>query len=198
MEQLIDKYSKVPPKHRLGAAIAIVIALIAGHITFVQEAQSTLLVQKKAVYKAKEAERAEKQAYVDNLAKYAARLSELQQDLNRARAQLPDKPNVAEFLAQLSNRGRQSGLSINTFKPLGESKRDPYAEIGFDLSVRGSYHEIATFIDSLAKLDRIVNVSNISMTTPKTENKKIVVSGKFAVKTYRFIDANKEKKKKKE
>jgi type IV pilus assembly protein PilO len=53
--------------------------------------------------------------------------------------------------------------------------------------VAGSYHEIGNFIDSIGKLDRIINVTDISMTNPKTQNQKIIVQSKFNIKTYRFV-----------
>ena len=61
-----------------------------------------------------------------------------------------------------------------------------YAEIGFDMAVKGSFHEIATFIDSISQLQRIVNVTDLTMSTPVQQNSKIVVNSTFKVKTYRF------------
>jgi hypothetical protein len=35
-------------------------------------------------------------------------------------------------------------------------------------------------------MDRIVNVTGISMTSPEAVNQKIIVQGEFTIKTYRF------------
>ena len=128
MEELIAKYSKVPAKQRYALVALGVVGLVAGYYYGYHIAVAERLDSVKSQYRALEAERAEKQAYVDNLAKYEARLNELQQDLNAARAQLPDAADVPQLLAQLGNKGRQSGLSISrwvetscSINPIGKS-----------------------------------------------------------------------------
>ncbi len=197
MQELIAKYSKIPAKQRYALLGLILVGLIGGYWYLYHADLSANLEGLESQHRALEAERAEKQAYVDNLARYEARLNELQQDLNAARAQLPDSENVPQLLAQLGNKGRQSGLSILQFKPLGESVKNYVAEISFAMQVSGSYHEIGTFIDAIGKLDRIVNVTGISMKNPKTVNQKVILAANFTLKTYRFASAQKSKKKKK-
>lgn len=187
MEQLIEKYAKIPKQQRFAIFAGIVAALFAGFYYFLYTETAVRFEQLETKYEKLESERAEKQAYVDNLAKYEARLNELQQDLSVARAQLPDSADIPQLLAQLGNKARQSGLDIDRFEPRGETVTDFYGELGIAVKVRGSYHEIATFIDSIGKLDRIVNVTDIAMLTPRTVNQKVIVNGTFAVKTYRFI-----------
>ena len=138
-------------------------------------------------------QRSEKEAYIANLSQYEARLAELQSSLQVARAMLPDDAAVPEFLSQLGNKARQSGLNIETFEPKGEAAEDFFSEIIFRVKVRGSYHEVATFIDAVGKLDRIVNVSDIVMSTPVVESQKILVKSEFNVKTYRFLSEEQRK-----
>jgi type IV pilus assembly protein PilO len=60
------------------------------------------------------------------------------------------------------------------------------------MTVTGNYHEIATFFDSLARMRRIVNVSELALDSPKDVNGKIVVNGKFLVTAFMFVDASKQ------
>lgn len=188
MEKLIERYADTPPRERYTAIAMIVVLILGGYWYFFYSEQTTEIENREQQYQALERERVEKQAYVDNLAQYEARLNELQNSLNEAREQLPDDPDVPQLLAQLDNRARQAGLSINRFEPRGEKPQDFYAEINFGMDVRGSYHEIATFIDSVGKLDRIVNVMGISMQQPKTVNQKVLVQSDFTIRAYRFLD----------
>lgn len=187
MNEFIDKYMKIPQQQRW-ALIGVLPFLVAGgyYYLFYMDAAATI-VRQDSQYRKLENERAEKQAYVDNLAKYEARLIELQQGLNAARAQLPDKADVPQLLAQLGNKARQSGLKIDLFQPTGENNKGFYAEIGFTMKVGGSFHEVATFIDSISRLDRIVNAMEISLGAPKSENQKITLQSSFVIKTYRFV-----------
>ena len=56
------------------------------------------------------------------------------------------------------------------------------------MTVTGSFHEIATFFDALGRLRRIVNVSDITLDEPKDVKGKVVVSAKFLVTTFMFVD----------
>ncbi len=189
MEKLVERYANTPPRERYGAIGILLVLIVGGFWYFLWDEQATNVSNLEEQYRQLEGERAEKQAYVDNLAKYEARLNELQESLNQAREQLPDDPDVPQLLAQLDNRARQAGLAISRFEPKGETPKDFYAEINFAMDVRGSYHEIATFIDSVGKLDRIVNVMSIKMDAPSTANQKVVVRSDFTIKAYRFIEA---------
>ena len=187
MEKLLEKYVGVPQKQRFLLVGLLAAGLLYGFYALYYEPTAASLESAHEEYGKVEAERAEKQAYVDNLARYEARLNELQQDLNVARAQLPDSADVAQLLAQLGNKGRQSGLVIDSFEPKAEAVRDFVGEIPFAVKVRGSYHEIGTFVDAVGKLDRIITVTGISLAAPKTENQKVVVDSSFVLKTYRFV-----------
>lgn len=204
MDELLVKYAKIPVRQRLGGFAALVLVVLVGHWLLVYSAQAEELEALETQYAKLETERAEKQAYIENLTRYEARLNELQQSLNTARSQLPDDPDVAQLLAQLGAKAKQAGLEIDRFEPKGEKEQDFYADIVFDMRVHGSFHEIGTFLDALGKLDRILNVTGLSMTNPRTLNQKVVVDCGFTIKTYRFIEkpqstsAEKGKKGKKE
>ena len=55
------------------------------------------------------------------------------------------------------------------------------------MKLKGTYHEIATYIDSIGKMDRIVNVTGISMSNPTAEDQRVILDGEFIIKTYRFL-----------
>jgi len=188
MEQFIAKYAKLPQRQRYAAFAALIIIVLASHAYFIYSSQAAELDALAEKYQQLEGKRVEQQAYLENLPKYEARFNELQQSLASARALLPDDPDVPQLLAQLGNRARQSGLEIERFEPKGDKPQDIYAEISFDVKVHGSYHEIGLFVDSLARLDRILNVTGISMGTPKAESSKIVLNGAFTIKTYRYLE----------
>ncbi len=188
MEELIAKYAKLPPRQRYAAYAALIALVLFGHWYLVYSGQTVEISNLETQYQALEAKRAQQQSYLENLPKYEARFNELQQSLNLARSLLPDDPDVPQLLAQLGTKAREAGLAIERFEPKDEKAQDVFAEIIFDVKVHGSYHEIGMFVDSLARLDRILNIAGISMTAPKSESSKIVVSGAFTIKTYRYLD----------
>jgi type IV pilus assembly protein PilO len=59
------------------------------------------------------------------------------------------------------------------------------------MTVTGNFHEIATFFDSLGRLRRIVNISDILMDQPKDVGGKVVVNAKFLATTFMFVEQKK-------
>ena len=194
MEELLTRYAKIPIRRRLGVFGFVVFVLVVGHYFLIYSEQASRLEQLEQQHEKLQNESVANQAYAKNLTVYEARIAELQAALNTARSQLPDDPDVPQLLAQLGNKARQAGLAIDRFEPKGDRPQDFYGEIIFDMKVHGSYHEIGTFLDALGKLDRILNVTGLSMTSPRTVNQKVVVDCGFTIKTYRFLEPREEKK----
>jgi type IV pilus assembly protein PilO len=187
MEELLNRYLQVPTHLRYAAAAAVVVICIGLQTVLVYTGQKDAMAESEEQFRQKENEQAQKSAYAANLPKYQARFDELTMSLSTARAMLPDNSDVPQFLAQLGNAARDVGLVVDRFEPKTEKVQDFYAEIGFGMKVHGSFHDIAMFIDQLARFDRIVNVTDLSMTGPKVENQKIILASEFLVKTYRFL-----------
>ena len=72
-------------------------------------------------------------------------------------------------------------------QPQAEQKLSFYAAIPIAMSVTGNYHEIGVFLDSISKLARIVNVTNIKMSQAKTVNEKLVVQATYMATTFREL-----------
>ena len=186
MDDWIEAYASVPQSKRL--SMAVLAALVVGalyYVTMHQDAEDRLRYASKN-FKKQQAQVVKKREYVQNMAKYEARFKQLQQELAHARSVLPDTADVPQLLSHLGNKARETGLQIDKFVPKEEQDDGFYSEIVFGMELRGSFHEISTFIDSIGKMDRIVNVVGISMTQPKSVNQKILVKGDFTIKTYRF------------
>lgn len=203
MEELIRQYSQVPPTQRYLLVALIIGALFAVHYYVIYDSQQSTIAALQQQYNNQQGIRNEKQEIAQNRATYEAKLGKLQQQLDEARAKLPDGADVPQLLAQLGAKARETGLAIDEFQPQEERMRDFFAEIGFRMKARGSYHEIGMFVDAVGKVDRIINVTNLEMRNPQTESSKVLVNASFDVKTYRFVSdeerkaAKKKNKKKK-
>jgi type IV pilus assembly protein PilO len=74
------------------------------------------------------------------------------------------------------------------FRQKPEVFQDLYAEVPVEMSVRGSYHQIALFFDKVRRLDRIVNISDTNMKNPQLVGGQMQVDAAFAATTYRFLN----------
>jgi len=141
--------------------------------------------------------------------KNARQLNEFRKKMQDAEEQfkivmraLPEKEEIPTLLTGISKAGRDSGLNFILFQPKPEDQKDFYAEIPVDIKVTGDYHGVATFFESVAGLNRIVNIRNIGM-APDKESTNLMTT--CTAVTYKFIepseaqpkDSKKSKKKKK-
>ena len=87
---------------------------------------------------------------------------------------LPEKEEIPSLLAGISQVGKDAGLEFSSLSsPSRRTRKDFYAEIPVDISVSGSYHQVAVFMDKVANLPRIVNIRNIKMTPQSRSKMKI-------------------------
>jgi type IV pilus assembly protein PilO len=170
------------------AAVAFVIALMtAANWYFFIDPDLTQIQQKQGQLRQLEDELIQKQSIANNLAQFKHEKEILERRLAQALTELPNEANIDDLIRSLSEIGTKSGLTINAIEPQGEARQSFYAAIPIVMAVTGNYHEIGVFLDSLSKLARIVNVTNIHMGSPKTVNEKLVVNASYVATTFRFL-----------
>ena len=133
-----------------------------------------------------------------DLKKFQAKMKEAEAQFNMAMKKLPETKEIPSLLTAISDSGQQVGLEFLLFEPKKEKKKEFYAEIPVAMSLRGDYHNLAIFFDQVARLNRIVNITNIQMTRAKGKGKAAgELIAKCTAVTYKFLDEPPKKKKKK-
>lgn len=188
-DQFVEKVTKLPAPQKVAIVAFIAAAFTAGNYFIL--IQDTWEQSNKAIkrMRALEDELIQNQAIANNLEQYKTEKKQLEQQLAKALTELPEEANVDALVQSLFEIGTNSGLTIATIEPRGERRADFYAEVPLSMSVRGNYHEIAVFLDSVSKLKRIINVSNIKLTNPKFQNEKVVLEAKYTATAFRFLPA---------
>jgi type IV pilus assembly protein PilO len=186
-QDVLNTVNKAPLGQKLGfLAVLIAIVTLGNWYFFVDPAQ-TQIQQRQATLRTLEDELIQKQSIANNLAQFKHEKEILERRLAQALTELPNEANIDDLIRSLSEIGTKSGLVINNIEPQAEQKQSFYASIPIVMSVTGNYHEIGVFLDSISKLARIVNVTNIKMGTPKTVNEKLVVQASYIATTFRFL-----------
>ena len=129
----------------------------------------------------------EKTAIANNLNQFRREKELLEQRLAEALSELPDDKRIDELLQSFQDRAVKAGVEIQTIEPQGIQNDGFYARVPIPMSVTGSYHELATFLDALGRLRRIVNVSSLSLDSPKDVSGKVVLTSKFMATTFMFV-----------
>ena len=196
MDKLIERIAKLP----LGAKIGIVaggIALVTllNLFVFTLPAGPSLMDIERSIKKSDaeqdklDRELGEKKGIANNLNMFRQEKEVLEQRLNEALSELPDDKDIAELLEMFQDRALKAGLQIATIEPQPAQRAEQgfYARIPIPMTVSGNFHEIATFFDSLGRLRRIVNVSDISLDKPTDVSGRVVVNAKFLVTAFMFV-----------
>jgi len=196
MEQLIERIAKAPTGAKIAVVAAVAIAtsalnyFVIGLPTFsapISEMEAR--IQKAEIAQKKlDQDYIEKQAIANNLNQFRREKELLEQRLQEALAELPNDKKLDELLQLFQDRATKAGLDILTIEPQAQVNEGFYARIPIPMSVQGNYHEVATFLDALGRLRRIVNVSGLSFDSPKDQNGKVVLAAKFLATTFMFVD----------
>lgn len=134
-----------------------------------------------------------KEALERRLPEFEKKIAELDGQLAMIRRQLPEKKEIPDLLDQISNLGAQSGLQFQLFNPLAESEKDFYAEVPVDLNIVGSFHNVVDFFDKVARMPRIVTITNIEIgkSSGKAKGTRIKgtpVEARCKAVTFRFLE----------
>ncbi len=198
MEKLIDQIVKAPLGMKVGVvagAVALLVALnyFAVGMNFgpsVSDLEDKIR-QAKVRQERLEKEYIEKTGIANNLNQFRREKELLEQQLREALAELPEDKKIEDLLQLFQDRAYKAGLKIISIEPKPPVTERFYAKIPIPMSVTGNYHEIATFFDSLGRMRRIVNVSDVALDSPKDVNGKVILNGKFLVTSFMFVDQGK-------
>jgi type IV pilus assembly protein PilO len=186
-QDILNQINKAPLPQKLAVAGILVAALTAGNWFLLIDPMRDEITQKQQTQRKLEDDLIQKQSIANNLAQFKHEKEVLERKLAQALTELPNEANMAELISSLSEVGNKSGLVIDSIEPQGESKQGFYASIPIAMSVTGNYHEIGVFLDSVSKLARIVNVTNIKMGSPSTATEKQTVKATYVATTFRFL-----------
>jgi type IV pilus assembly protein PilO len=116
----------------------------------------------------------------------------LEKKLAVALRQLPDSKELPVLLTDVTSLGKNAGLDFRAFRPQQELRKAFYAEVPIDIEFSGGYHDIAVFFDQLARLPRIINISELEMTIKKEMSTGTLLAVQGKATTFRFVEPDPE------
>ncbi|UDL04409.1 type 4a pilus biogenesis protein PilO [Marinobacter sp. CA1] len=168
-----------------GIVVLLVFGLIlgGGYWFFVKDQYSRLdqVVAKEAELK----QQYESKAYkVANLQIFKNQMEEMEETFSALVQQLPSDTEVPGLLEDITNTALGSGLSLQEVKLQSERQRDFYAELPINIRVSGTYHELATFVSSVAALPRIVTLHDLTIQPVGGDGEELAMQ--VTARTYRY------------
>jgi Tfp pilus assembly protein PilO len=120
-----------------------------------------------AALETKRKENAELEAYRPKLAEMERQLASLKQQLEIERRIVPDEKEVDGFIRMLDAEASKAGIEIRRYTAQPVAQKDFYTEVPFEMELDGPYYSMLNFFDRVGKLERIVNVSNLLVSTTR-------------------------------
>lgn len=127
----------------------------------------------------------EEKAYkVANLPTFKSQMAEMEETFGALVKQLPSDTEVPGLLEDITNTALGSGLELQEVSLLPEQQRDFYIELPINIRVRGTYHELASFVSSIAGLPRIVTLHDFTIKPISGEGESLDMQ--VLARTYRY------------
>lgn len=188
MDPRLEKVLKLPAYQRGLILVALMLGIAGLFVYFLylplQEDYAGLAKKNESL----QGKLQEDQRIADNLPKFKDEFEKMEGLLDNALKELPNDKEIPSLLTSITSMAKESGLEVVRFKPKGENAKGFYAEVPVELKLVGSYHEVALFSDAVGKLPRIVNLTNLSLGSPKDVGGRTVLSIDCLATTFRFIE----------
>jgi type IV pilus assembly protein PilO len=163
-------------------------------------AKQALTVKKEELSKLK--------VFAEGIVDTKARLKKTNAEFEEALEYIPRNVDLSQLMARLSSLAKNSGIEVQTFKPLkeernsseapnpGEAAKSPafYQALKLEIQLHGGFTQTVTFFDQISRLKRILNVETLKMQMKSGEgdrspsNLPTVLDSTVVLKTYRFIE----------
>ena len=154
----------------LGGCVALAVG---GYIYFGTSLLPFNYPVRKAKIEALESEHEKLAAEVEKARKVVGDLARLEAEYERLHDQwlsaqelLPEEKEMPDLLRQVTTAGSRAGVEFALFEPGAPAAKEFHTEHPISVKVRGNYHQVGSFLGRLSNLDRIVNVSEVTMVEP--------------------------------
>jgi type IV pilus assembly protein PilO len=129
-----------------------------------------------------------KQDKAANLGAYKTQMQTMEASFGALLRQLPEKTEVPGLLEDISHQGLAAGLEFKAIRLQPERNIDFYVELPIEISVIGSYHQLADFVSNVAALPRIVTLHDFVIRSANASDQSgnsLLMN--VTAKTYRYM-----------
>jgi type IV pilus assembly protein PilO len=190
---VFEKLEQLSKIQRIAIWAGVMVLLIAGFVYFAYVPKYTKIDRLNTNLKKVEKELQVAKKNARQLNEYRKKMQDAEEQFKIVMRALPEKEEIPTLLTGISKAGKDSGLNFVLFQPKPDVEKEFYAEIPVAMKVRGDYHGVATFFESVAGLNRIVNIRDITITPDKDSSN---LSTTCTAVTYKFIEPSKKPAKK--
>jgi type IV pilus assembly protein PilO len=109
----------------------------------------------------------ELESYRPKLKQIEQQVAELKQQLEIEARIVPDDKNVDGFIEMMDGESQKAGVELRRYTAKDVKPAQYYTEVPFEMELDGPYYSVLNFFDRVSKLERIVNISNLLVSTTR-------------------------------
>jgi type IV pilus assembly protein PilO len=122
----------------------------------------------------------ELESYRPKLKQIEQQLAELKQQLEIEQRIVPDEKQVDGFITMMDAEAFKAGVELRRYTAKDVKQAQYYTEVPFEMELDGQYYSVLKFFDHVSKLERIVNIGGLMVSTTKNP------TGAKAKRTYQY------------
>ena len=168
----------------LSAGALLPVAVLAAFRLFFVGPQTDLLAMRRV-------ELEQRRAEVVRARHAAGRLPQLEDEVERLRGRhealrrsLPAEDDASSVLRSLQELAVRSRLTVRSFALDETSVREEYEEWPVRLELTGGFHELASFLDAVSRLPRIVTIGQLSIRALPSRTPTATIAATCIATTY--------------
>jgi type IV pilus assembly protein PilO len=191
-----EKIEKIKTAHRILIFVGTIVLLGGLFVWLVAWPKTDEIAKKRQEIQGLDQKIHQAKIRAKDLPKFEAELKEVNAQFKEALRLLPNEREIPSLLRNITQLGTEARLDFRYFSPQKERAKEFYYEIPVAIEVSGSYHDVASFFDAVGRMERIVNILDVSMKPVKERSTRLIT--KCTAVTYRFkgdADVKDEKKK---
>ncbi|MFK7731064.1 MAG: type 4a pilus biogenesis protein PilO [Pseudomonadales bacterium] len=121
-----------------------------------------------------------------NLDSYRDQMLEMEETFGALVRQLPSETDVPGLLEDLDHKAVSTGLEVLSIDPQPEQAAEFYVELPIEIIVKGTYHDLGSFVSGVAGLPRIVTLHDFNIERGEDNDGTLVLT--ITARTYRYKD----------
>jgi len=102
---------------------------------------------------------------------------------------LPARRNTPELLRRIRQLTEQGNFNLQKFNPGNFVDREFYSEWPINVSLTGSYHNLALFFDRISRFSRIINIDRLKISALRRSSGDTTLAASFVARTFIYKEA---------
>ena len=92
----------------------------------------------------------------------------MKQQLEIEQRIVPDEKQIDGFMTMMGSEATHAGVELRRYTAKDVKSQQYYSEVPFEMELDGPYYATLNFFDRVSKLERIINISNLTIATTKS------------------------------